>query len=243
MREKPFSGLFPATPFCVALCRPSPHSPKAGLPLAEGPGGGGGTPPLRRGLMRIDLKAENCFHDYPDGRQLLPCPGALGTRACPLQLTWVDSREPPPLFRVTWSRTRAVRHGEGGGAGTRPGPSSPSCVCGSHSRVTPRTAAPRFTGFSRQECWSGVPFPSPRDLNLGIKPASLASPALAVRFFTTSTPWVRPSFCKPEGMATRNLARSLPPLNLHPRVQSEHGCEASKPSRVPRALTHREGGA
>ena len=35
-------------------------------------------------------------------------------------------------------------------------------------------------GFSRQEYWSGLPFPSPGDLpNPGIKPTSLASPALA----------------------------------------------------------------
>ena len=34
-------------------------------------------------------------------------------------------------------------------------------------------------GFSRQEYWSGVPFPPPRDLlNLGIKPMSPVSPAL-----------------------------------------------------------------
>ena len=45
-------------------------------------------------------------------------------------------------------------------------------------------------GFSRQEYWSGLPFPSPGDLpNPGIKPTSLKSPALAVRFFTTSTTW------------------------------------------------------
>ena len=31
--------------------------------------------------------------------------------------------------------------------------------------------APPFMGFSRQECWSGLPFPSPGDLpNPGIKP-------------------------------------------------------------------------
>ena len=31
-----------------------------------------------------------------------------------------------------------------------------------------------FMGFFRQEYWSGLPFPSPRDiLNLGIKPRSL----------------------------------------------------------------------
>ena len=45
-------------------------------------------------------------------------------------------------------------------------------------------------GFSRQEYWSGLPCPSPRDLpNPGIKPTSLTSPALAGRFFTTSTTW------------------------------------------------------
>ena len=43
-------------------------------------------------------------------------------------------------------------------------------------------------GFSRQEYWSGLPFPSPRDLpNPGIEPTSLMSPALAGGFFTTST--------------------------------------------------------
>ena len=41
-------------------------------------------------------------------------------------------------------------------------------------------------GFSRQEYWSGLPFPSPGDLpNPGIKLTSFASPALAGRFFTT----------------------------------------------------------
>ena len=43
-------------------------------------------------------------------------------------------------------------------------------------------------GFSRQEYWSGLPFPSPGDLpNPGIEPVSLLSPALAGGFFTTST--------------------------------------------------------
>ena len=40
--------------------------------------------------------------------------------------------------------------------------------------------------FSRQEYWSGLPFPSPRNLSKpGIKPVSLASPAFASRFFNT----------------------------------------------------------
>ena len=35
--------------------------------------------------------------------------------------------------------------------------------------------APRFMGFSRQEHWSGLPFPFPGDLpNPGIKPGSTA---------------------------------------------------------------------
>jgi len=42
--------------------------------------------------------------------------------------------------------------------------------------------------FSRQEYWNGLSFPPPGDLpNPGIEPASLTSPALAGKFFTTST--------------------------------------------------------
>ena len=42
-------------------------------------------------------------------------------------------------------------------------------------------------GFSRQECLSGLPFPTPGDLpDLGIEPLSLGSPALAGGFFTTA---------------------------------------------------------
>ena len=39
--------------------------------------------------------------------------------------------------------------------------------------------------FPRQEYWSGLPCPSPRDLpSPGVEPMSLMSPALAGRFFT-----------------------------------------------------------
>ena len=58
--------------------------------------------------------------------------------------------------------------------------------------VTPWTAAcqtPLSMEFSKQEYWSGLPFPPPGDLpNPGIKPVSLASAALAGRFFTTEPP-------------------------------------------------------
>ena len=46
--------------------------------------------------------------------------------------------------------------------------------------------APLSTGFSREEPWSGLPFPSERDLpDPGIKPMS---PAQAGGFFTTEPP-------------------------------------------------------
>ena len=49
--------------------------------------------------------------------------------------------------------------------------------------------APLPIEFSRQEFWSGLPFPSPGDLpNPRIKPESLMSPSLAGRFFTTGPP-------------------------------------------------------
>ena len=47
--------------------------------------------------------------------------------------------------------------------------------------------------FSRQEYWSGLPFPSPEDLpNPGIKPTPPETPVLAGRFFTTNTTWGQP---------------------------------------------------
>ena len=50
--------------------------------------------------------------------------------------------------------------------------------------------APLSMEFSRQEYWSGLPFPSPGNLsNPRIEPVSLVSPALTDGFFTTSTTW------------------------------------------------------
>ena len=68
--------------------------------------------------------------------------------------------------------------------------------------MTPWTVAhqvPLSMEFSRQEDGSGLPCPPPGDLpNPGIKPASLVSPALAGRFFTTE-PSGKPQFdTKPE---------------------------------------------
>ena len=45
-------------------------------------------------------------------------------------------------------------------------------------------------GFSRQECWSGLPAPTLWALpNPGIKPGSLGSPTLASDFFTARVTW------------------------------------------------------
>ena len=55
--------------------------------------------------------------------------------------------------------------------------------------MTPWTVAcqaPLFMEFSRQEYWSGLPFPTAGDiLDPGIEPMSPVSPALARGFFTT----------------------------------------------------------
>ena len=64
----------------------------------------------------------------------------------------------------------------------------------SDSFETPRTVAhqtPLSMGILQARmCWSGLPCPPPRDLpDPGIEPASLMSPELAGRFFTTSTTW------------------------------------------------------
>ena len=49
--------------------------------------------------------------------------------------------------------------------------------------------SPLSMEFSRQEYWSGLPFPPPGDLpDPGTEPMSLVSPALAGGFFTTVSP-------------------------------------------------------
>ena len=57
----------------------------------------------------------------------------------------------------------------------------------------PRTVAHQaslFMGFLRQEYWSELPFPPLGDIpDLGIKPLSLESPALAGGFFTIDVTW------------------------------------------------------
>ena len=62
--------------------------------------------------------------------------------------------------------------------------------------VTPWSVAHEASlsmGFSRQEYWSGLPFPSPGDLpDPGIEPTPLASPAFSGGFLITSATWEAP---------------------------------------------------
>ena len=69
------------------------------------------------------------------------------------------------------------------------------CICmfsGVQPFVTPWTLVhqtPLSMEFCRQECWSGLPFSTPRCLpDSEIKSESLVSPALGARFFTTMPP-------------------------------------------------------
>ena len=72
---------------------------------------------------------------------------------------------------------------------TSPGPSIVSSIM-SDSAI-PWTVvhnAPLSMGFPRQEYWSGLPFPPPWDLpHRVMEPLSVASPASAIGFFTTSS--------------------------------------------------------
>ena len=71
------------------------------------------------------------------------------------------------------------------------------CVLSHFSRVqlfatlwTIAHQAPLSMGFSRQEYWSGLPYPPSGALpNPGTEAVSLTSPALASGFFTTSATW------------------------------------------------------
>ena len=61
-----------------------------------------------------------------------------------------------------------------------------SVVSDSATALTVAHQAPLSMGFSRQEYWSGLPFPSPKDLpDPGIKPTPFV---LAGGFFTTEPP-------------------------------------------------------
>ena len=58
------------------------------------------------------------------------------------------------------------------------------------NRMTTAHQALLSMGFSKEDCWSGLPCLPPGYLpDPGIEPMSLISPALVGRFFTTSATW------------------------------------------------------
>jgi len=66
-----------------------------------------------------------------------------------------------------------------------------SVVSNSLTLWTIARQSPLSMGFSRQEYWSGLLLLNQGDLpDPGTEPTSLASPALAGRFFSTSTTWL-----------------------------------------------------
>ena len=90
---------------------------------------------------------------------------------------------------------------------------------------------PLSTGFSRQEYWSGLPFPSPGDLpNPGIEATSLMSPALQVDSLPFEPP-VRP--CSPMGpckcLSGRQLTRQARFSDTVALCDSVNQTQASSP--------------
>ena len=145
---------------------------------------------------------------------LLPTPASLPAPASQ-QLGWVLAAPSSVLGAVSWGPLSAVHtdqtwHRKAAPSGDRaPQACGPHCSKSAYgpwkllcvraqllSRVqlimTPWTVAhqaPLSTGFSRQECWSGLPCPPPGDLpHPGIEPASFKAPALQEDSFTTKPP-------------------------------------------------------
>ena len=126
--------------------------------------------------------------------QLWDKPGPSVPYPFPSQTLWSSLGICPPC----WCESASVAVGSGSeqsGLTACPGHSPAKYVCmlsGIHLFATPWTVAnqvPPSMGFSRQEHWSWLPFPSPGDLpHTGIKPAYPVAPALAGRFFATAPP-------------------------------------------------------
>ena len=102
---------------------------------------------------------------------------------------------PPPEWRCQLGGERTLWYCDPATRGqkcTEVGEQAPACACCVLAQSCPTLCDPRdcgaplFMGFSRQEYWSGLPFPSPEDLpDPGIESMS---PALAGGFSTTVPP-------------------------------------------------------
>ena len=84
-----------------------------------------------------------------------------------------------------------------------------SCVQLSSTLWTVACQAPLSMEFSRQEYWSGLPFPPPGDLpEAEIKPVSPLAPALQMDFFYPQSHWGSLN-CVDPGFLPNNLATLL----------------------------------
>ena len=80
--------------------------------------------------------------------------------------------------------------------------------------------APLSLNFSRQECWSGLPFPSPGDLpNPGLEPRSPALQADSLLSEPQGSPWVSKELCFSENCSwCFAFDCSLTPQNINLRI-------------------------
>ena len=85
--------------------------------------------------------------------------------------------------------------------------------------------APLSMGFSRQDSWSGLPFPPPGDLpDPGNEPTSLLSPALAGWFVTTSATWeALTGICAVLCLVTQSCPTVCDPMDCSPPGSSVLG--------------------
>ena len=87
--------------------------------------------------------------------------------------------------------------------------------------MTPWT--PLSMGLPRQECWSGLPFPTPEDLpDSGNEPRPLMAPALAEGFFTTGSPGKHKLNHVVLRLVTQSCLTPCDPTNCSPQGSSVH---------------------
>ena len=124
--------------------------------------------------------AETCWSCLPDIAQSLPATSSSLQPHCPNSCFISDSHATLSNSYSSWTAPRIQRLGSH--CSIDLSLSAPVMLCVSPSVVsdfaTPCTVAHQASlsmGFSRQEYWSGLPFPSPGDLpDPGIKPRSPA---------------------------------------------------------------------
>ena len=86
--------------------------------------------------------------------------------------------------------------------------------------------APLSMGYSRQEYWKGLPFPTPGDLpHPGIEPTSLASPPLAGGFSNPNTTCAPGSYSNPDNCIStqKQHLHILNPIPVLRRLLSSYG--------------------